>query len=271
MNYWVRNSCFLLVALMLISGCRFSKLRKSADWRVKYDAALAYYEDQDYYRASILFEEILPIIRGTEEAELANYYFAYSYFYQKQYILSSHYFKSFVEVYSRSEYAMEGTYMHAFSLYKQSPAYSLDQTSTYEAIAAMQTFLDNYPYSEFAPKADDIIDELQVKLERKAYENAKLYYKIESYKAALVALENFRVDYPDSKFQEEISFLKIEAAYKLAKVSIKSKQKERFTETISHYETFIDRYPSSEFLKDAERMYADSIEELSNFADQNNI
>lgn len=258
--------------IFVISGCsKFQKLRKSADWRVKYEAALAYYEEEDYYRASILFEEILPIIRGTEEAELANFYYAYSHFHQKQFILAAHYFKTFVDVYSRSEYAMEASYQHAYSLYKQSPEYRLDQTSTYEAITAMQSFIDKYPYSEYALQADDIIDELQVKLERKAYENAKLYYKIESYKAAIVALDNFKVDYPDSKFQEEISYLSIRSAYELALVSIPSKQKERFNEAVDYYEKFVDKYPNSEYLKEAERIYADSIEELRKFADQNNL
>ncbi len=260
-----------MVACLLISSCRFQKIRKSADWKVKYDAAIEYYEDQDYYRASILFEEILPIIRGTEEAELANFYFGYSYFHQKQYILSAHYFQTFTEVYSRSQYAMEAAYMHAFSLYNQSPEYSLDQTATYEAITAMQAFINKYPYTELSGQADQIIDELQVKLEKKAYENAKLYFKVESYKAALVALENFRIDYPDSRFQEEVSFMKIEAAFELAKVSIPSRQEERFNDTVKHYHSFVDKYPQSKLLKDAERMYAESIEELSNFADQKNI
>ncbi len=260
------------MVLILLSGCtRFQKLRKSNDWRVKYNAALKYYEEKDYYRSSILFEDIIPVIRGTEEAELANFYFAYTYYHQKQYILASHYFESFTNVYARSEYAMEAAYMHAYSLYLQSPDYKLDQSATYEAIAAMQNFINKYPYSEYAEGADDLIDELQIKLERKAFENAKLYYKVESYKAALVAFENFQIDYPDSKFREEIQFLTIKTAYDYAQVSIRSRQKERYTKAIDSYEKFLDRFPNSKFLKEAESIYAKSIEELTNFADQNNL
>ncbi|NQZ75745.1 MAG: outer membrane protein assembly factor BamD, partial [Ekhidna sp.] len=111
----------LLIALAVsIVGCsKFRKIQKSGDWKTKYDAALEYYEEEDYHRTTLLLEDILPIIRGTEEAELGNFYLSYSYFHQKQYILSAHHFNEFVKIYGRSEYALEATYMHAYSLYLQ--------------------------------------------------------------------------------------------------------------------------------------------------------
>ena len=264
----VRYVSFLMVLLVLGSCTKFRKIQKSSDWKVKYEAALKYYEKKDYYRAATLLEEILPIIRGTEEAELANYYFAYCHYHQKQYILAAHYFKLFTEVYGRSAYAVEAFYMYAYSTYLQSPLPNLDQTTTYEAITALQNFINKHPYSEYAAKADDLIDELQVKLEVKAYENARLYYKLRRYKAALVAIDNFKLDYPDSKFIQELSFLSIETIYLLAKQSIPSKQEERYRETVDRYTKFIDRYPKSKYLREAEKYYADSMEQLTIFADQ---
>lgn len=262
---------FLSFLLTFSVGCsKFQKIRKSPDWETKYEAALKYYEEKDYYRTNILLEEILPIIRGTEQAEMANFIYAYSYYYQDQYILSAHYFKTFSEVYSRSEYAMEAKYMHAYSLYMQSPSYELDQTSTYEAIAALQILINQYPYSDYAVKADELIDELQVKLERKAYENAKMYYTIVRYKAALVAFDNFKRDYPDSDYQDEIAYYAVDAAYQYAMVSVPSKQKERFETAVTNYEYLVDRFPDSKYVKDAEKIYMKTIEELSNFADQKN-
>lgn len=259
-----------MVLITIGSGCKFRKIQKSGDWKVKYDAALEYYEEKDFYRAGLLLEEILPVIRGTKEAELANFYHAYCYFYQGQYILSAHYFKTFSKVYGRSEYVMEANYQNANSLYEQSPASSLDQTSTYEALTALQNYLNKYPYSEYSEKADNQIDELQIKLERKAYENAKLYYKLKRYKAAIVAFGNFQLDYPDSEYQEEIAFLDIETIYDLAKISIYSRQVERFKETVAKYEKFVDKYPSSDYLKTAEKFYAESIKELRTFASVKN-
>lgn len=260
----------LIILATVFVGCsKFRKIQKNGDWQTKYRAAVEYYEAQDYHRATILFEDILPIIRGTEEAELGNFYIAYCYYYQKQYILSAHHFEEFVTIYGRSEYVMEASYMHAYSLYLQSPDYQLDQTVTYEAVAAMQRFINRYPYSDFGKNANDVIDEMQVKLEKKAYEQCKLYYKLRSYKAALVVYDNFKTDFPDSKYQEEVAYLKVETSHDYASESIRSKQEERFTTTADYYLEFLDKYPDSKFLPEAEKFYSNCIEQLTKFADSN--
>ncbi len=256
------------------SGCKFRKIQKSTDWKVKYEAAVNYYNEKDYYHANVLFEEIIPLIRGTEEAELANYYYAYTYYYQKQYLLSSHYFKAFTDIYGRSEYAMESAYMRAYSLYLQSPEASLDQTSTYEAMTALQNFINKYPYEELSEKADTLIQELRVKLETKDYEKVKLFFNLRKsrfggYAAALTTAESFHFNYPDSKYNEEIRYLEVVAAFEYAANSFRSKQEERYRDTVERYQSLIDNYPESKYIKEVERFYEESIEQLATFANQN--
>lgn len=269
MSRIAKNIALITLLLASVACTKFRKIQKSSDWKVKYEAALKYYDEKDYFRSNTLLEEILPIIRGTEEAEYANFIYAYTYYYQKQYILSAHYFNLFTEVYGRSEYVEEAAFMNAKSLYLQSPEPTLDQTSTYEALTALQQFLNKYPYSKYAEEADAKIHELQVKLETKAYQNARLYYKLRRYKAALIAFDNFQYDYPDSKYNEEIAFLAIETAHELASVSIRSKQEERYKNTVELYQKFVDRYPDSKYIKEAEKFFEDSIKQLTTFADQN--
>lgn len=259
----------LLTLTTTIIGCgEFRKLQKSGDWKTKYDAALVYYDQKDYHRAEVLLSEIRPIIRGTAEAELAEFKLAYCYYYQQQYLLSAHHFQEFIRVYGRSEYLIEAQYRNAHSLYLQSPDYPLDQAVTYEAIDAMQNFIEQYPDSDYAQEADASIDQMQLKLEKKAFEQCKLYYRVKRYKAALVNYGNFQNDYPGSMFQEAIADLEIKTHYDFAKVSIYSKQEERYQSAINAYLAFVDKYPESEFLKDLEKIYAESIEEITKFAHQ---
>lgn len=254
---------FLGVFVLITSSCsEFRKIQKSSDWQVKYDAAMEYYQDKDYYRAIVLLEEVLPIIRGTKTAEDAQYYYAYAHYYDRKYILSAHYFKNFYDTYTRSKYATEALFMHAYSLYLQSPIPNLDQTSTFEAIEAMQLFINKYPYSEFKDRAEQILDELQQKLEVKAYNNALLYYKLQRYQAAIIAFDNYQKDYPDSELNEELSYWKVAAQFKLAEASIFSKQKERYFTTIEFYQNFVDKYPNSEFISDAENIYETCINKI---------
>ncbi len=253
----------ILSLLVLYIGCsQFRSIQKSDDWKLKYDAALNYYEKKDYYRAIILFDQINPYIRGSAEAELVQFYYAYAHYYQKEYLLASHYFKNFHDTYNRSEYAEESFYMYGFSLYKQSPIYNLEQSSTIEAITAIQTFLNRYPGSEYRSEATIIQAELRLKMEKKAFENAKLYFTLGRLNSALIALDNFRKDYPDALLAEDASFLLVQASYKYAKESIPSKQKERFYDCVENYEEFIDSYPGSKYLKDIQNYYSNSITQL---------
>jgi len=260
---WIFGCFLLIIAALVGTSCSdFRKLQKSQDWRAKYDGAMRFYEQEEYYHAAVLLEEILPIIRGMAEAEKASFYRGYAYFHQGQYILSANYFKEFATIYSRSEWAIEAEYLFGYSLYRQSPIYNLDQTSTYDAITALQVFIHKYPYDDYAEKATVLIDEMQVKLETKSYENAKHYYKLRRWEAARISFETFTKEFPDSKLIEEILYLAVDSEYSYARQSIQSRQKERYSKTVELYENFIDKYPNSKFLKEAEYIYADSVDEI---------
>ena len=257
---------FIALGLILIIGFSCSKFRryeKSQDWRVKYEAGLNYYNKKDYYRASVLFEQILPIVRGLPEGEKVQFYLAYCQFYDKLYLLASEQFKTFYETYGRSTLAEEARFMHAFSLFQSSPNPNLDQTSSIDAMAAMQAYINRYPNSEFHDRSLEVILSTQVKLEKKGFENARQYYKMKYYTAAIVALNNFKQNFPDSKYIEEAYYLVISAEYKLAQQSIQSKQPDRYRAVVDHYKEFLDRYPNSEFLKEAERFYAESLDKVN--------
>jgi outer membrane protein assembly factor BamD len=136
-------------------------------------------------------------------------------------------------------------------------------------MAAMQEFLNRYPNSKFKEQAVETIFTMQRKLERKGFDNAYQYFRMRHYKAAIVALNNFRNNYPDSKFREEASYLVVESEYRLAEQSIRSKQEERYKAVVEHYKEFIDTYPDSKFLKDAERFYAESLAKLNKSKNNN--
>jgi len=255
----------VLVLLVAVSCSKFRRIEKSADWRVKYEAAMNYYSKKSYYKASVLFEQITPIVRGLPEGEKVQFYMAYCQYYEKLYLLASEQFKTFYETYGRSSLAEEARYMYAYSLYGSSPNANLDQSSSIDAMAAMQEFLNRYPNSKFRDQAIACIGIIQAKLEIKGFDNANQYFRMRQYKAAVVALTNFRSNFPDSKYVEEAWFLVIVANYKLAEQSIRSKQEERYRSTVESYKEFIDRYPESPFLRDAQKYYDDSTAKINKF------
>jgi outer membrane protein assembly factor BamD len=262
----------VLVALLLGStACgKFKKIQKSEDWRVKYEAGLDYYNKKDYYRASILFEEIRPIVRGLPEGEKVEFYLAYCQFNEKTYLLASNQFKTFYETYGRSQLAEEANYMYAYSLYVSSPDTNLDQKESVEAMYAMQNFINQYPESKFREQAIEVISISQRKLEKKGYENAKQYYKLRSYKAAVIAFDNFKKNFPDSEYLEELAYLKVVVQFKYAGQSFVSLQLDRFGSVVEFYKELLDNFPNSKYLRDAEKYYSDSLEKINQLKQNKN-
>ena len=63
-------SYILVISMLLfIWACKHNKVLKSTDLTFKYEMANKYFEDEEYYKAMPLLEELIPIYRGTEKAE----------------------------------------------------------------------------------------------------------------------------------------------------------------------------------------------------------
>ncbi|MCP9747373.1 outer membrane protein assembly factor BamD [Lacihabitans sp. CS3-21] len=270
---------FLVIVLafslfQLSCSKKFNQLQKKGTVDEKYKAAIDYYQKADYYKAGVLLEEITPLLKGDSTSERAQFYNAYCNYYQSNFQMSSYLFKTFYSTYNNSEFAEEAYYMYAYSMFKDAPPHNLDQTNTLTAIDALQTFINTYPDSKYAKKCSQDLNDLRFRLELKAYEKAKLYFKTRepsflgrsNYKATVVSVENFRKDFPDSKFNEELSYLQILAQQELSDVSYFIKQRERYNEAINLHEKFIDRYPNSKYLKELDKIYEKSLKGLEKVA-----
>lgn len=272
MQHRILIGLLLGVWLTALSSCGdFSHLQKKGTDDQKYKAAVAYFKKGDWYRAGVLFEELIPVLKGSTESEMAQFYYAYSQYHQQQYLLSSTLFKKFYETFARSDYAQESMYMYALSQYKDTPKFNLDQSNTLTATAALQDFINAYPSSQFRDECTKMVLDLREKLERKSYEKARLYYKtsgfnIASYKSSVIAINNFQREFPDSKYNEELAFLKVDAEYSLAQHSLETKQKERYQETINYYKAFLEKYPNTSFKKQADHMQEVSLKEIDRLA-----
>jgi outer membrane protein assembly factor BamD len=245
-----RVTLILLLGLTSVSCSDYQKLLNSDDTPTKYKEAEVYYNNGEYRKANRLLEQILPKYRGKPQAQRVIFFFADSYFQTKSYYLAAYQYENFVKTFPKSDRVQEATFKAAKSYYYQSPRFSLDQEDTYTAIEKLQVFLNLYPDSEFAEEANQMIGELQEKLEKKDFEIAKQYYTIRDYKAAIKANENFISTYPGTKFREEALYTKFISSYEIAVNSISNKKQERFKELVQQYNTIIRYYPESLFLED---------------------
>lgn len=256
----------LIVSLMLASCSKFQKLLKSTDNEKKYEVAIKYFEEKDYYRAIQLFEQLQPFYRGTDKAEKIAFYSAYSYYEQKDYILAAYYFKQFAANFPNSKNAEEAAFLSAYCNYLDSPPSSLDQTTTQDAINDLQLFINQHPGSSRVARANELIDELRVKLETKAYNIADLYLKMEDYKAAIINFKNLVKDFPDTKYRETAMFNIAKASFYYAQKSFESKKPERFQATADALDNFITNYPESKYMKEVQQLKKNTDRELQNLS-----
>lgn len=239
--------------LLLASSCnKYNKVTKSKDYDYKLKMADEYFSKGKYKIAQELYEELFPVFKGTVKFEELYFKDAYCFYYMKSYADAENLFKGFLEVFPNSVKAEEVDYMRSFCFYKQSPKLELEQVNTVKAMGMMQTFINTHPGSERNKEASEIIDKCRAKLELKEHRAAELYYNMSQYRAAALAFTSLTNNYPESLKGEEYKLKTVKAYYKFAKLSYEDKQVERYEKVITEYQDFVDRYPESKLLKEAE-------------------
>jgi outer membrane protein assembly factor BamD len=259
----------LFFVALIAFGCKseFETIRTSGDASLWLKKANEYYDAEEYQRAQTLYELTIAPYRGKAEAEQIAYRYAYTYYYTGQYVLASYYFKNFASTYGGSSLKEEGDFMTAYSNYRLSPVYRLDQSYSVKAIEGFEEFANRYPNSERLNEANLLIDEMRAKMEKKDFESAKLYVDISRYESAQQSFENVLKDYPETSRAEEIRYLMATSQYEYARQSYITRQVERYEKAVELATTFLKRYPQSEYRSEVEDVVTKSqtkLKELEN-------
>lgn len=251
--------CFLSISLLFFACSEYQKVLKSPNPEYKYTKAVEYYENGEYVKALPLLEELVPLFRGTEKGQKIYYYFCYANYNLGYHLTAAFHFRRFYETYPISEFAEDALFMSAYCNYLDSPKPSLDQSPTYRALKELQLFVNTFPESELVDSTNILVDKLLTKLEIKAFENAKHYYKLRYYKSAIVALNNVLQEYPGTEYEEEIRFKILQSYFYLAANSVESKKEERFDKGLESYYEFIDKFANGENSNAAQSIYQNMV------------
>lgn len=257
---------FGTLAMLFLASCKdqFEALRASTDLQGRLKAGMKYYENKDWQKAQLLFEDIIPLVKADTIGERIYFMYAMCHYNQQNLSLANHYFKTFSTTYPSSKYNEEAAYLSAYSSFLQSPNVMLDQKNTSEAIDGFQNFVNLYPTSNRVLDCNKHIDKLRSKLEEKEFNAAFLYYKTGNYLSAVTNFKSLLNEFPDGSNVEKIKYYLLKSEFHYAEQSIESKQNERYKETITLYLAFIDEYPSSNYIKDAEKVYTSCLAKMKN-------
>ena len=263
----MKNRILILTALcaLVFASCNdFGRLVKSTDNEMKYEVAMDYYDRGDYSHALQLFDLLQAAYRNTPRGENITYRTAECYYNQKDYDIAAFYYNKFCSTYPFSKSAERAAFMNAYCSYMLSPESGLDQTNTHEAIKHLKAYAERYPNSDSLERVNQLIDNLNEKLEEKDYNICRLYYRMENYNSAITSFENMLKNHPNTKHREEILFDMASTYYDYAENSVAEKQRERYESCVEQCNTLTYLYPDSPYVSEAQAIAAKARKKLEN-------
>ena len=257
----------LLGALLLFScKSQYEMLLNSNDVDNKYESAFEYYNNGKYSKAAALFESLSMLTTGTEKDDTVQYYWGLSNYRFKDYYTAETNFDHFLEYFPRSPFAPEARFLRLDCLYRSTLRYELDQSPTYKAMNAISEYMQEYPNSVHMETCELMMSDLETRLDTKAFEAARLYYKMEDYIASRVAFRNVLKDDADNIFREDILYYIAMSSYKYAQLSVHQKQKERYMTFVDDYLNFKGEYPDSDYCRELDLLYRRAQRALGRYA-----
>lgn len=254
-KFFKYSTVVFLTALVLGSCGTYNKTLNKGTAKERYDMATKLYKKEDYSKAIRMYELALPSYSTKRQAEVITFRLADANYHEEDYTTAVYYYEKFIRNYPKSTEIESAQYKIAESYYQLSPKYSVDQTDTRQALHAFQSFIDENPSSEKLPEANKRVNALNLKLEKKAFEVAKQYFKIGNYKSAIVAFDNVILDFLGTSYKEEAMFYKFKSTYELGVNSIDRKKQARVKDAIKAFDRYKKAFPSSTYLKEAEKLY----------------
>lgn len=275
----MKNVLYILVFFISLSSCSEYQKALKADGEgaiaKKFEFGEKLYDEGKFEKANRLFAQIVPNYRGKPQAEKLMYLYSNTFYKMGDFYVSGYQFERFASSYPKSEKLEEASFFGARSYYELSPIYSKDQTETKEAIEKLQEFINLFPDSEYVSDANRLIQELDFKLEKKAYEIAKQFNRISDYPASVRSFDNFIFEFPGSKLREDALFYRFDSAYKLAMNSVEIKNslqgliylKKQRLETAKEYsQGFVQAYGESKYIEDVNKMTSEINNELESYS-----
>ena len=253
-----------LAALALLTSCKsqYDAVFYGSDIPAKYKMAFDLFEAKKYAKAAETFESLTMATKGTAQDDTVQFYWGLSNYRYGDYITAESNLQEFINMFPVSPFTEEAKFLHLDCLYRETYRYELDQMPTYKALSAMNVFQIENPDSRYHDQVAGMMDDLNGRLELKAYKSAWLYYHMEDYLAAHYALKNVLKDNADNRYREEILYYTALSAYKYALNSIPSKQRERYLVFVDDYFNIVSEFPESKYCKELEGLYKKAQKQL---------
>jgi len=151
-----------------------------------------------------------------------------------------HEFLTYFPLNPRADYAQ---YKIGLAHFNQMLGPERDQTNTQQAIAEFDTFLKNYPNSQYRPEVEKFRQRAKDRLSESQYKVGVFYYRIKNYVGAVSRFKDLLTDNPGFAGRDGVYFYLAETLHK-AKVD---------AEALPYYDRIVKEFEKSEYLERAKK------------------
>ena len=248
---------FLTLAVLAMTSCKsqYELILQGNDVPEKFRLAYELLDKKKYSKAAEMFESLSLSTKGTAQEDTVMYYWSLCNYRYGDYQTAVTNLGTFVATFPLSPFYDDAQFMRMDCLYRSTYRYELDQLPTYKALEEMRVFVTENPDSKHIEEVRQMIDDLNGRLELKAYKSAYLYYHMEDYLASHYALKSVLKDNADNRYREEILYYIAMSSYMYALNSVASKQRERYLQFVDDYFNVVSEFPDSKYARDLEKYY----------------
>ncbi|MBF0505349.1 MAG: outer membrane protein assembly factor BamD [Nitrospirae bacterium] len=238
---------FVLLAVFfaVLGGCGGKQVKKDEDFDAEKFLAKAgnLVDERNYDDARKVLLEVKNRDTTKKYAPIAQLRIADSYIKDGDFEHGIEEYKKFLELYPDNPKASYVQYQIAMAYFQQIEGVDRGLGAARSALKELDRLKELYPRNPYreiitlrAEKCRDIIAEGEFYV-------GEFYYKKESYQAAIVRLEALLKQFPDYKGNDR-TLLLLGKSYKALKMTDKARE---------FFQTLIDQYPSSQFVKEAKK------------------
>jgi outer membrane protein assembly factor BamD len=240
-QYTVLVALIALAAGAIFGGCSSSEQTTTLSGEDRYARGKALLDDGDYLEAINEFTVVTLQYQGSAVADAAQFSLGECRFRREEYLLAAFEYQQLLRNMPASPLVPDAQFKIGLCYYHLSPKASLDQEYTRKAIDELQTFVEYHPAHEKAVEAEQLIKQLTGRLAKKSYEIARQYATLDYPKAAVFYFDDVIEKYHDTEYAP--------LAY-LGKTRVLLDRR-KYSDALQTITTFLEKFPQSEFLKEA--------------------
>lgn len=229
---------YLFLILTLLAGCAATApVVKSAETYFK--EGEEFYTAGQYEDAIAQWKRVKESYYSPELTALAEIKIADAQFESESYIEAAASYEDFRKLHPTHDKAPYALYRLGLCYYNQISGIDTDQTPVRNAATMFETFLQQYPKSEYVHEVREKLADCRTKQSRYEIYVGSFYLKSEKYQAAIKRLESALREFPNSPVTDEALF-HLGKAYLLA--GEKAKGREAFTRLFNEhrFSKFVD-------------------------------